>query len=49
MGKYLGRYSFEAFTNARGVFYHGAKIGPAVEYPDSEYGRAHGFIGKLVP
>jgi hypothetical protein len=33
MGKYHGRYSFGALTNARSVFYHGAKIGPAVKYP----------------
>ena len=27
MGKYHGRWGFEAFTNARGVLYHSAKTG----------------------
>jgi aldehyde dehydrogenase (NAD+) len=33
MGKYHGRWGFEAFTNARGVMYHGTNIDPAVRYP----------------
>jgi acyl-CoA reductase-like NAD-dependent aldehyde dehydrogenase len=33
MGKYHGRWGFEAFTNARGVMYHGARIDPGVRYP----------------
>jgi acyl-CoA reductase-like NAD-dependent aldehyde dehydrogenase len=33
MGKYHGHWGFEAFTNARGVLYHSALIGPAVKYP----------------
>jgi acyl-CoA reductase-like NAD-dependent aldehyde dehydrogenase len=33
MGKYHGRWGFEAFTNARGVFHHGTAIDPAVRYP----------------
>jgi acyl-CoA reductase-like NAD-dependent aldehyde dehydrogenase len=33
MGKYHGRWGFEAFTNARGVLYHGAAIDPGVRYP----------------
>jgi aldehyde dehydrogenase (NAD+) len=33
MGKYHGRWGFEAFTNARGVMYHGTNIDPAVHYP----------------
>ncbi len=33
MGKYHGRWGFEAFTNARGVMYHGTIIDPAVRYP----------------
>jgi acyl-CoA reductase-like NAD-dependent aldehyde dehydrogenase len=33
MGKYHGRWGFEAFTNARGVLYHGAAIDPSVRYP----------------
>jgi hypothetical protein len=39
-----------AFTNARGVLYHGAKLDPGVKYPpNSEHERAHGLIGKLMP
>jgi aldehyde dehydrogenase (NAD+) len=50
MGKYHGRFGFEAFTNARGVLYHGAKLDPAVKYPPySEHERMHGLIGKLMP
>ena len=33
MGKYHGRWGFEAFTNARGVMYHSAMIDPGVRYP----------------
>jgi aldehyde dehydrogenase (NAD+) len=33
MGKYHGRWGFESFTNARGVFYHSVKIDPGVRYP----------------
>ena len=33
MGKYHGRWGFEAFTNARGVLYHSASIDPRVRYP----------------
>jgi len=33
MGKYHGRWGFEAFTNARGVLYHSARIDPGVRYP----------------
>jgi aldehyde dehydrogenase (NAD+) len=33
MGKYHGRWGFDAFTNARGVLYHSAKIDPGVRYP----------------
>lgn len=50
MGKHHGWCGFEAFTNARGVLYHGAKIDPGVKYPpDSEHERMHGIIGKLTP
>jgi aldehyde dehydrogenase (NAD+) len=44
MGKYHGRSGFEAFTNARGVMYHGTRIDPAVRYPP--YAR-HAFERKL--
>jgi len=33
MGKYHGRWGFEAFSNARGVLYHSAKLDPGVRYP----------------
>jgi aldehyde dehydrogenase (NAD+) len=33
MGKYHGQWGFEAFTNARGVFYHSPKTDPGVRYP----------------
>ena len=33
MGKYHGRWGFEAFTNARGVLYHNAPGDPGVKYP----------------
>ena len=33
MGKYHGRWGFEAFTNARGVMYHSTRIDPGVRYP----------------
>jgi len=33
MGKYHGRWGFEAFTNARGVLYHSPLIDPGVKYP----------------
>lgn len=33
MGKYHGRWGFEAFTNARGILYHSAGIDPSVRYP----------------
>ncbi len=50
MGKYHGRYGFEAFTNARGVLYQGAKLDPAVKYPPySGYEQMRGLIGKLMP
>jgi acyl-CoA reductase-like NAD-dependent aldehyde dehydrogenase len=32
MGKYHGRFGFEAFTNAR-VLYHSPKLDPGVRYP----------------
>lgn len=33
MGKYHGRWGFEAFTNARGVLYQSSSIDPGVRYP----------------
>jgi acyl-CoA reductase-like NAD-dependent aldehyde dehydrogenase len=44
MGKYHGRWGFEAFTNARGVLYHSTKIDPGVRYPPYS---EHGFERKI--
>jgi aldehyde dehydrogenase (NAD+) len=33
MGKYHGRWGFEAFTNARGVLFHSPRLDPGVKYP----------------
>ena len=50
MGKYHGRFGFEAFTNAREVLYHGATLDPGVKYPPyGEHTRAHEVIEKLMP
>jgi acyl-CoA reductase-like NAD-dependent aldehyde dehydrogenase len=50
MGKYHGRWGFEAFTNARGVMYHGARIDPGVRYPPYSKHRIERAIeGRLMP
>ena len=50
MGKYHGRFGFEAFTNARGVLYHGAKLDPGVKYPPyAKHPEVHKTIEKLMP
>jgi len=50
MGKYHGRWGFEAFTNARGVLYHGATIDPGVRYPPySEHILERRIEGKITP
>jgi aldehyde dehydrogenase (NAD+) len=50
MGKYHGRWGFEAFTNARGVLYHGAKIDPGVRYPPySQHTFERKIESKLMP
>lgn len=42
MGKYHGRWGFEAFTNARGVLHHSAQIDPGVMYPPyADHGLEH--------
>lgn len=33
MGKYHGEWGFRAYTNARGVLYHGTAVDPAFRYP----------------
>jgi acyl-CoA reductase-like NAD-dependent aldehyde dehydrogenase len=50
MGKYHGRWGFEAFTNARGVLYHSARIDPGVRYPPySQHAFERRIESKLMP
>ena len=50
MGKYHGRWGFEAFTNARGVLTHSAKVDPGVRYPPySEKQLQRMVVNKLMP
>jgi hypothetical protein len=47
--KHRGRHGFEAFTNARGVLYHSARIDPCVKYPPySEHTREREVMDKLM-
>jgi acyl-CoA reductase-like NAD-dependent aldehyde dehydrogenase len=49
MGKYHGRWGYEAFTNARGVLYHSARIDPGVKYPPyTEHGEERKLMDKLL-
>jgi acyl-CoA reductase-like NAD-dependent aldehyde dehydrogenase len=49
MGKYHGHWGFEAFTNARGVLYHSARVDPGVKYPPyTEHQRARAITEKLM-
>jgi acyl-CoA reductase-like NAD-dependent aldehyde dehydrogenase len=49
MGKYHGRHGFEAFTNARGVLYHSARIDPGVKYPPyTEHTHEREAMDKLL-
>jgi acyl-CoA reductase-like NAD-dependent aldehyde dehydrogenase len=49
MGKYHGKWGYEAFTNARGVLYHSAHIDPGVKYPPyTEHGRERKLMDKLL-
>jgi acyl-CoA reductase-like NAD-dependent aldehyde dehydrogenase len=48
MGKYHGRWGFDAFTNARGVLYHSPMIDPGVRYPPyAEHQRERALESKL--
>lgn len=50
MGKYHGRWGFEAFTNARGVMYHSARIDPGVRYPPySQHTFERKIENKMMP
>jgi hypothetical protein len=43
-------WGFEAFTNARGVMYHGARIDPGVRYPPySTHTTERKIEGRLMP
>ena len=48
MGKYHGRWGFEAFTNARGVLYHSPMIDPGVKYPRTPSTSSSGVVDKLM-
>jgi len=49
MGKYHGRWGFEAFTNARGVLYHSPRLDPGVKYPPyAEHNREREVMEKLL-
>jgi acyl-CoA reductase-like NAD-dependent aldehyde dehydrogenase len=50
MGKYHGRWGFEAFTNARGVLHHSTKVDPGVRYPPySKHKLERPIVNKLMP
>ncbi len=50
MGKYHGRWGFEAFTNARGVLYHSTKVDPGMRYPPySKHTLERKIQSKLMP
>ena len=47
---YHGKWGFEAFTNARGVLYHSAKIDPGVRYPPySQHTSERKIESRLTP
>jgi hypothetical protein len=49
MGKYHGRWGFEAFTNPRGVLYHSPRLDPGVKYPPyAEHTREREVMDKLL-
>lgn len=50
MGKYHGRWGFEAFTNARGVLHHSSAVDPGVRYPPySKDAIERRIVNKLMP
>ena len=47
MGKYHGEWGFRAYTNARGVLYHGTGIDPDLRYPPySSQKEAHELVAS---
>ena len=49
MGKYHGRWGFEAFTNARGVLYHSTRIDPGIRYPPYSQHRRERVLKSKLP
>ncbi|MDM0015242.1 aldehyde dehydrogenase family protein [Variovorax sp. J22P168] len=50
MGKYHGKWGFEAFTNARGVFHHSTRVDPRVRYPPyARHGLERAMLNRLTP
>lgn len=50
MGKYHGRWGFEAFTNARGVLHHSSAVDPGVRYPPyARHALERVVVNKLMP
>jgi acyl-CoA reductase-like NAD-dependent aldehyde dehydrogenase len=49
MGKYHGEWGFRAYTNARGVLYHSARIDVGLRYPRYDRGEALRAIAARVP
>lgn len=50
MGKYHGRWGFEAFTNARGVLHHSSAVDPGVRYPPyARHALERVVVNQLMP
>jgi acyl-CoA reductase-like NAD-dependent aldehyde dehydrogenase len=50
MGKYHGRWGFEAFTNARGVLHHSSTVDPGVRYPPyADHSLERVVVNELMP
>jgi len=50
MGKYHGRWGFEAFSNARGVLHHSSHVDPGVRYPPySAHELERPLVNRLMP
>jgi len=50
MGKYHGRWGFEAFTNARGVLHHSSAVDPGVRYPPyADHSLERVVVNELMP
>ena len=50
VGKYHGKWGFEAFTNMRGAMYHSAKNDPGLRYPPySQHTSERKIESRLTP